>query len=695
MTTATACKLSELSLSPHKRQTVRSPAVLSLIFDYLAFQELLAASHVSVRWRTLVHRHRAFCGSVELTSAKEGAFRLFKLQLDASRMHDITVRVDIRRDDQSDIAYDWDLRALPGGLAALTVVKAHLPRISDLSIHFDVSWELQLWWLAQQEAPCLRSLRVGFPTCGARLTGVGRLFGGNAPCLSEVVMDHIGQDVDCDRMKVVLADELPPPLLLFSVTPARRVLEQLSKGSERVSGVTPHSPEDHTRRLPAELLACVIDWLDFEDIVCVSHVSARWRAVSRNHDGFWKDIRLESLTSAAVTIFLAQLACSRDNVVNLCIKVDEVNADVIDTILPAVADCLRRLETLELTTNGQYAVETFEALRGPAPCLTHFSLTFHIDAVSEEDMGDPTLPSGIFGGISPQLRVVHVCRMRMPPSPIAAFKLVEDASFESDGDEPLEINSLFAAFPIARRLKIDAPAFDIDPSCNALQSTVDNLEMLDVCFHESGETTAFLSALPGAQNISIIETCDVHDYSTALAMLGYLDSPLRIELARHCAQDENVAAIVGDGNLARDRVFRYLPGPGLSFLGVPKLLPMFFHWEAMCTEIRIAYSLWPLLTGDLPAFTEVRHITLVLDEPGSCVLGLAGWTFDCEKLETLCLKAREPLTVTAEDVCDFANSCFRPYVPGVALQLEGPITLVGGPALLQLALLFSQVVRVA
>ncbi|KZW04247.1 hypothetical protein EXIGLDRAFT_20761 [Exidia glandulosa HHB12029] len=119
----------------------------------------------------------------------------------------------------------------------------------------------------------------------------------------------------------------------------------------------------------------------------------------------------------------------------------------------------------------------------------------------------------------------------------------------------------------------------------------------------------------------------------------------------------------------------------------------FFDWEPSFDQLEITQSLFPHLVAHLPAFTNITFVTLVLDVPGVSIAHLEGSTLNCWKLDALRLEAREPRRVTAEEICAFACNCFRPNWPGLTLELRGPITLVGGPALVELAFMFCEVIR--
>ncbi|KZW04246.1 hypothetical protein EXIGLDRAFT_20740 [Exidia glandulosa HHB12029] len=166
-----------------------------------------------------------------------------------------------------------------------------------------------------------------------------------------------------------------------------------------------------------------------------------------------------------MTKFLSQLTCSRDNTINLTIRVVAAYRSIVDFVLPALAGCLNRVKTPTVITNMQYWAQVFNALSAPATRLVDLLLGFdlRLGGGSAPD-DDPVLPSNIFGGVATSLHSVQLHNIRLPGGSVPAFKTVEHAFLGSDEhDNPFKLQSWLNVFPAGHSFDFQSHSFIMDP----------------------------------------------------------------------------------------------------------------------------------------------------------------------------------------------------------------------------------------
>ncbi|KZV81257.1 hypothetical protein EXIGLDRAFT_844760 [Exidia glandulosa HHB12029] len=130
--------------------------LLSAIFDWLDFDDLLRASWVSVQWRFVARMHATYWLRVELTSGSNGAVQLFLARLDF--FDDAMLRVLV--------GIDGDFQLAPAlADAVVDGIARQMGRMDDLVVNLAVlarsSTYITRWnFLLSSSAPRLQTLRL-------------------------------------------------------------------------------------------------------------------------------------------------------------------------------------------------------------------------------------------------------------------------------------------------------------------------------------------------------------------------------------------------------------------------------------------------------------------------------------------------------------------------------------------------------
>lgn len=438
---------------------------------------------------------------------------------------------------------------------------------------------------------------------------------------------------------------------------------------------------DYSAKLPVEVLARILDWMSFLDLVRAGHVSKRWRDISRHHPNFWQTIKLSSTESASIDRYNAQLRVSARYSIKVHLNiVGTSEPETARTVLAALARNIHRVEKLHIQADPDRAVDVFGALQSPAPRLRQFVLSFNV-----APMHAPAFPCNIFDGDAPLLRAVMLNDICIPEDPVPAFALVETAwhaesMFSTDQcGEWIYVQRWLQIFPAASSLGFHGGERRMDPrtDLDVVHQRMLGVKTLMLAFNGSfGCTSNFLRSLPGAALVPELHTYRP-DSATVSEMLAHLDGPLQIDLAPDTEEQWGFTTTLTDLKTARKRVLidgtaNYIEDYPAPFFRSPKA------WEPQISEVVIAQSMWTMMTKHLPTFSVATRVTLRLDLDTSPISALTGVPpLDCPLLKQLILETVfEQSFVKAQDLSSLIRDCFKGAPTGVGLELKGPIIIV-------------------
>lgn len=157
----------------------------------------------------------------------------------------------------------------------------------------------------------------------------------------------------------------------------------------------------------------IVDWLNIQHTMALSHVCVRWHAVARAHPTFWRDIRLAAVSNAALDFFRARLDSSEGR--NVCICMRLADYPICDRIEEVVIPAVTRSS---LDMHSTTAPHLFSGILDPAPLLENLELRFFLHL-----KGQPVaiLPANLLGGVCPRLEDLSLTSVMFPPERIPVY----------------------------------------------------------------------------------------------------------------------------------------------------------------------------------------------------------------------------------------------------------------------------------
>lgn len=287
------------------------------------------------------------------------------------------------------------------------------------------------------------------------------------------------------------------------------------------------------KKLPAEIVLCVIDYVALPQLIRMAHVCHEWRVLAYSHPAFWRIIEVGSVRPAALQCMLGKLAASDALIerISFELPVDDPAIDAV--VFPALAAHLHRIEHLCVTFHPSKAAAFFRALHAGGPRLKDLEITFHSEEITILD--HPIIPSDLLGGQAPHLFQFTGGNVSLPEEPVAVFASVVDAGWVATSTPDCE-NMLVVSprlislhFPGLRDLFLDAPecVMEHDLGSGAFSSQLQSLYMtLNYTAHEP---LAFIPPAARPRSITFGTPCG-GDLSLVLADLAA--APLRARLGR-------------------------------------------------------------------------------------------------------------------------------------------------------------------
>lgn len=278
--------------------------------------------------------------------------------------------------------------------------------------------------------------------------------------------------------------------------------------------------------IPSELLSFVLDNLSLTDVLRVSHVSTRCRAVARSHPTFWRDIFLHSVSGPDMDFFIARLESTAAS--GLCIYIDILHVDAsrpeTAAVLSAVGRQLPRTTSLHLCLHRGLAPYRLAPLCQPAPLLEKLDLDFR------NRHGPASLPGKLFGGLCPNLRSLGLIECLLPRHPITAFANVRRLRFGLL-DPQIIPTDFFTQFPSLSDLEIDSRdgLGDLDRFYAQFQQSWPGLASLNLEI-PGRDSVMLFTRCPGLLSTPKIEFQCAHIDEVLLLLADRLPGPLAIEL---------------------------------------------------------------------------------------------------------------------------------------------------------------------
>lgn len=231
---------------------------------------------------------------------------------------------------------------------------------------------------------------------------------------------------------------------------------------------------DWVSRLPNELILRVLDHLSLKNIVRVSHVCRRWRALAFEHPTYGSPITLHipprpsRHNDVPLDMRILQLTRSSFRPVELSIICHNLpSTQNLEAFIAACRANFGRIGRFDATVHG-YATFRDTILKDflmlPAPIMTQMSFRGAYDLYG-------TLPPS-FATLAPNLRALSLFHLGLAPDPSVPFMNLEVLSVEGTAGTPMPRGYTFPElFPNLRTLKINHPTFRFET------------EMLQEAFH--------------------------------------------------------------------------------------------------------------------------------------------------------------------------------------------------------------------
>lgn len=256
-------------------------------------------------------------------------------------------------------------------------------------------------------------------------------------------------------------------------------------------------PSQYDRRLPPELLTTIFAYLDFDDLMSVTHVCAFWRAAALAHSQLWSTIESGGNHGA-----LAELLTRAPNVKRMAVVL-EGRFRLIRTELQSLSarHDSGLLDTLALT--GQAKLQgDFSALSSLAPVLSllHLRAPFDPDypcyeesTYEETDVEDNRdhrsrfvvyMPVSIFNGtVAVQLRTLILGRgVKFSVDNTSPFAFVERLDHTIHFFTLQDLQALQVMFPSLKHLRLKIDICEAHAASSALKHPGQQLTSLDLVY---------------------------------------------------------------------------------------------------------------------------------------------------------------------------------------------------------------------
>lgn len=350
---------------------------------------------------------------------------------------------------------------------------------------------------------------------------------------------------------------------------------------------------DHTALLPDELLSRICDYVTPNELLPVTRLSRRLRAIAQGHPSFWREIAICAVSDGALDLLRARLRCRPHSIFNIGIMLPRAaqNRAVTEVVLPLLVQHIHRIEFLFLFLNMEIDRPAFQALTsGSAPRLRRLIIEFFS---SPEHPCSVPLPGNMFRASAPLLRDislknVHLCH-RWP----AAFHSVVKGTFDFGHDYwgALHLDDI-ASLDHLKELAIRSTSMFPASVCatSVAQAVVGQLDILELCLTQG--TPLHLLHWKEMASIPDISTTDRLP-ATVLMFLSHLESDLDMTLRADDEWDEGTFRIAFSSRAS----------------GLRRTLRDYLSWYAPCTS-------HPWITPGLNADEVLRrvvHLTIDAD----------------------------------------------------------------------------------
>ncbi|KAH7092880.1 hypothetical protein BKA62DRAFT_663495 [Auriculariales sp. MPI-PUGE-AT-0066] len=292
--------------------------------------------------------------------------------------------------------------------------------------------------------------------------------------------------------------------------------------------VTQTQPCSLAALLPPEILSLIFNHLTQTELILAGNVSARWRAVSRDHPTFWRYIFVRDSTPVSLSLYTARMQPPRrgTSVKITLTKDDAVTHNALrQAVLPLLGTNLACLRQLRIGVDCSAAADTLRALSHVAPRMEHIGVMF-CNVGGRANI--PRLPAKFLGGDAPRLRFIELTDVRVPHrlTPLAAFAHVFKASFVLTTDQP------FPPLDAARHLpRVKLLTYHVDANVTVdatIRLTVPaSCQEFSARFRHQSNLDAVFSAIPSQ---SISRTRDIWVERPSVFTANLLLSHLRDEI---------------------------------------------------------------------------------------------------------------------------------------------------------------------
>lgn len=427
-------------------------------------------------------------------------------------------------------------------------------------------------------------------------------------------------------------------------------------------------PTVAVHRLTVELITRSLDHLSLGQLVRISHVCSRWRALALDHPIYWKKIIVDSVSQPALDLALHRINSSGSRTIDFTIDYREQHDQVPKRIIPLLRIALPRTRELHVKVESLYRFEVEEALCWVAPQMEYFQLLYASGPDPELPL---TLPFGkgknLFSGSAEHLRSVVLHNIILPPQPIAAFLLVDEVFFlhKLVTHYPEFPCYLFEFFPNVTRLRLSGGFmfFENAPLPTEIVQKMRQLTSFDITFYVDS-LAGFFRHLP-MNDIPELSITSPDEDSIYLA-LDPLRSPFRLSFTYNMLNEFFITVECGQSNFVRRfcEPFKYFaPGSERS-----NLLLENDEFAAQLASVRMQTSLWAMLNPWMPSLAALPKLIVEINE-SELHVALPSQPLACQHLTTLVIQtalAHDFVYIGADDLLAFAD---RITAAPVALEL--------------------------
>ncbi|KZV78913.1 hypothetical protein EXIGLDRAFT_495385 [Exidia glandulosa HHB12029] len=433
--------------------------------------------------------------------------------------------------------------------------------------------------------------------------------------------------------------------------------------------------------------------IESDHLLALSHVCVRWRQLIRDHRAFWRLLHLSvsTLTTGQVCQFLdrAAVAASRDDgaTVDIDIDIADIQSDVLDRVLPAVATVIHRARVLSLNVDPTYIDAVYGTLlANPAPEMHELFVRFRKKTAPHVYR----LSVNFLGGTAPQLHKCVLGWVEFPAQRIDALRNVRALNlFQTiDARSFLDIfPATFAStFPKLQHLRLCARTIRIQLQPGE-EAPV--LALHSVTLDTSCNISKLLSAWPSLNQApkTMLWMPDRQEVWPWLKDIA-VGEPFHLHLTRDPYATAFRICFVGvrSGKTRTSReCFYWYEDMGSSYRLDEVFLDAPCAWQDRITELTISQTVWShsivsvwLAKLNLRA---VKQTVLVLDDPDATLDSLrASPALRVPSVHSLIVEAGpdiESPSISAKLLRHISGHGFITPIPMCSVTVRRPVTVVG------------------